>query len=82
MSQSKAMIPGTVGCNVWRGAWAHDNYSVAITTLFPGTVEKATDNRFGWMVGAGFEYALNNNWSVKVEYDYLDFGRRRECEIN
>lgn len=30
--------------------------------------------RFGWTGGAGLEYAFHNNWSLKVEYLYLDFG--------
>jgi outer membrane immunogenic protein len=30
--------------------------------------------RTGWTVGAGLEYALTDNWSAKVEYDYLGFG--------
>jgi outer membrane immunogenic protein len=34
----------------------------------------ASDTRVGWTVGAGFEYMLARNWSVKGEYLYLDFG--------
>jgi outer membrane immunogenic protein len=30
--------------------------------------------RAGWTAGAGVEYALTNNWSVKVEYLYYDLG--------
>jgi outer membrane immunogenic protein len=25
----------------------------------------------GWLVGAGFEYAFTQNWTAKLEYDYL-----------
>jgi len=28
----------------------------------------------GWTIGAGGEYALNNNWSIKLEYLYMDLG--------
>jgi opacity protein-like surface antigen/outer membrane protease len=28
---------------------------------------------WGWTVGAGVEYAIASNWSVKMEYDYLRF---------
>lgn len=35
-----------------------------------------TDSRFGWTVGAGIEQALAPAWSVKVEYDYANFGTR------
>jgi outer membrane immunogenic protein len=36
----------------------------------------ATDSllRTGWTVGAGLEYALDDHWSAKIEYDYLGFG--------
>jgi len=30
--------------------------------------------REGWTVGAGLEYALDDHWSAKIEYDYLGFG--------
>jgi outer membrane immunogenic protein len=28
----------------------------------------------GVLIGAGFEYALTDNWAAKFEYNYLDFG--------
>jgi outer membrane immunogenic protein len=73
------------------GAWANDKYSVFTNTTFSvgngspapvtvtsGTlVDDATVNRFGYMLGAGVEYALTQQWSVKAEYEYLDFGRQR-----
>ena len=41
------------------------------TIVFPST----TDNtRVGWTAGGGFEYLWNPAWSVKVEYQYFDFG--------
>jgi outer membrane immunogenic protein len=40
------------------------------------TFASSQDNtRWGWLVGAGIEYAFTNNWSAKVEYNYMDFGR-------
>jgi outer membrane immunogenic protein len=36
----------------------------------------ASYTRWGWLVGAGLEYALNRNWSAKVEYNYMDFGSK------
>lgn len=29
----------------------------------------------GWALGGGLEWALSNNWSVKGEYLYVDFGK-------
>jgi outer membrane immunogenic protein len=33
-----------------------------------------TNTEIGWVVGAGIETALGNNWTAKVEYLYLDLG--------
>jgi outer membrane immunogenic protein len=61
-------------------AWTHTNYTdnwVASAggslPVFTGT---GSDNRLGWTVGTGIEWAIWNSWSVKAEYDYLDFGTR------
>lgn len=35
--------------------------------------------RTGWTVGAGVEYALDTNWSVRAEYRYTDYGTERTC---
>jgi outer membrane immunogenic protein len=54
------------------GGWAigaiHNTYNVAGQT---GSYPTA---RSGWTAGGGLEYALNNNWSVRAEYRYLNFG--------
>ena len=64
------------------GAWTRDNYQVDTTaTPFGGSVVATTglnDTRAGWLVGAGLEYGLTPNWSVAVEYNYLDFGTKQE----
>ena len=33
-----------------------------------------SDFQLGWAAGAGLEYAVNNNWSVRFEYLHIDFG--------
>ena len=33
-----------------------------------------TNTRLGALLGAGIEYSVTSNWSVKLEYDYMDFG--------
>jgi opacity protein-like surface antigen/outer membrane protease len=40
----------------------------------PGTSTSNAETRWGWTVGAGVEHALSGRWSVKAEYDYLNFG--------
>jgi outer membrane immunogenic protein len=37
----------------------------------------ASETRTGWTVGAGVEWAFLNNWSVKLEYDFYDFGNHQ-----
>ena len=34
------------------------------------------ENRIGWTAGAGVEWALWQDWSVRLEYDYYGFGTR------
>jgi outer membrane immunogenic protein len=34
----------------------------------------ANQDRWGWMGGVGLEYGLTQDWSAKVEYDFLGFG--------
>jgi outer membrane immunogenic protein len=33
------------------------------------------DGRFGWVAGAGVEYMLDRNWSIRTEFLHTDFGR-------
>lgn len=35
----------------------------------------ATKTKFGYTLGAGVEYAMMANWSVKLEYLYVDLGK-------
>ena len=39
-----------------------------------GNAEKITQTRSGWTVGGGIAYAVTNNWSIRAEYRYSDFG--------
>jgi outer membrane immunogenic protein len=44
-------------------------FAPGVTGTASGSAVKA-----GWTVGAGAEWALPGNWSIKAEYLYLDFG--------
>jgi outer membrane immunogenic protein len=63
------------------GGWVgNNNLTVTnVTTgvsLTCGNFANCGNNTGGWLVGAGFEYAFTNNWTVKAEYDYLGLGNR------
>ena len=80
-----ATLTGRVGVSFDRSliyakggvAWAEDKYSGVWTVLgFTGAVS-AKETRTGWTIGGGWEYALWNSLSAKIEYNYLDFGTDR-----
>jgi outer membrane immunogenic protein len=39
-----------------------------------GTTRSGSSSKAGWTVGGGVEYAITNNWTVKAEYLYANFG--------
>jgi outer membrane immunogenic protein len=49
----------------------HNDYSVFGAGIPSESISKT---RSGWTVGAGIEYAVTNNWSLRAEYRYSDFG--------
>ncbi len=53
-------------------AWVHDSY----TNIAAGDLFVASETRPGWTVGLGAEYLFMPNWSLKVEYDHMNFGSR------
>ena len=52
----------------------------AIGQTFPGFPVSATSGasqnatRVGWVIGGGIEKMLSQNWTAKIEYQYLDWG--------
>jgi outer membrane immunogenic protein len=50
------------------GAWADEDH--AVTPNFRGS-----ETRSGWTLGVGYEHDFGNNWSAKLEYSYIDFGK-------
>ncbi len=54
--------------------FVNDRYNIAdafTTYNFDGV-----ETRLGWTAGVGVEWALWDDWSVKLEYDYYDLGTR------
>lgn len=56
------------------GAWVRDVYTIVGGG---GFYAQTSDTNWGWTIGAGLEYGLSPNWSMKLEYNYLDFGVER-----
>src|SRR5207248_3313507 len=61
-------------------AWAHDKFA-DVTAVTGFTVDNADRTRWGWTVGAGAEYAFAPNWTAKLEYNFMDFGKQRETFV-
>jgi outer membrane immunogenic protein len=52
----------------WVGA---GNFAVTNVGTGASLAVSNSNTNVGWLVGAGFEYAFTQNWTVKLEYDYL-----------
>ncbi|MGP0057919.1 MAG: outer membrane protein [Beijerinckiaceae bacterium] len=69
----RALIYGTGGA-------AFGDLHTSLTSV-TGT-DTFNDGRVGWTVGGGIEYAVTNNWSVRAEYRYTDFGKFGDLATN
>ncbi len=57
-----------------------ENKFSTVTGSYSGNT---TTNTFtGWTFGGGVEYKLNTAWSLKLEYQYFDFGRENFTVFN
>jgi outer membrane immunogenic protein len=52
------------------GGWVHD--TVTLADLTTGLSLSQSDSKGGWLAGAGIEYGLSPNWTIKIEYDHLE----------
>ena len=68
-SVGQALIYGTAGVSL-----TDVKYSVSPVGGVPGSTSNV---RFGPVIGAGIEYAINNNWSARVEGLYTFLGKDR-----
>jgi outer membrane immunogenic protein len=75
----EASIRGRVGY-AWDRVLFYGTGGVAFgdfhdTFTGPGGFDSMWRERTGWTAGGGVEYAIDNNWSLRAEYRYTDFGR-------
>jgi outer membrane immunogenic protein len=79
---SLGSVTGRLGWNGWnpqqlfyvKGGWAwardaYDSHSGSSHYYF-------AQNRSGWTLGGGWEWAFAPKWSTFLEYDYYDFGTK------
>lgn len=60
------------------GGYAVGSIYVSTAYTYPFSVTysgDATTTKSGWTVGSGAEFAFAKNWSVKLEYLYVDLGK-------
>jgi len=55
-------------------AWMQERIDLTSNGLDPKTTTSLDGLRWGWTVGAGVEKALTPVWSLRLEYDYANFG--------
>ncbi len=59
-------------------AFQHNDIEATTNNAFGGTIPltrtSTSGTRWGWTLGAGLEQMITPAWSVKFEYDYLDYG--------
>jgi outer membrane immunogenic protein len=70
-------LRGRVGVATWNNLLLYATGGVAFGGL-QAQVNALEEDRshIGWTIGAGAEYALTQNWSVKAEYLYMGYASR------
>jgi outer membrane immunogenic protein len=59
------------------GAWVGNNgFTVTDVTTNTSLTGTSTNSTTGWTAGVGLEWAFTNNWTARVEYDYIGLGNR------
>lgn len=53
-----------------------------VKTLLVDGAFSSSKTKAGWTIGAGAEYAINTNWSIKSEYLYTDLGKSHVADLN
>jgi outer membrane immunogenic protein len=74
----QASIRGRIGY-AWDRVLLYATGGVAFATVngsitTPFGYDSASNTRTGWTVGGGLEYAVSNNWLLRAEYRYAQYG--------
>jgi opacity protein-like surface antigen len=66
----RSLVYGKAG-----GAWTNTSYNlIGFTNALALGNGSASVNAGGWVLGAGLEYALTNNWTTVAEYNHIGIG--------
>jgi outer membrane immunogenic protein len=68
---NRLMIYATGGVAYGGGSSNFSVFDATTGSVFSGS---PSSTRVGWTAGAGVEYALTNNWTIRAEYLYADLG--------
>jgi outer membrane immunogenic protein len=68
---NRLMIYATGGVAYGGGSSNFSVFDATTGSVFSGS---PSSTRVGWTAGAGVEYALTNNWTIRGEYLYADLG--------
>ena len=65
------------GPHLWylTGGWGWARAERVTAFTGGGGSGDADANHSGWVLGAGYEHMINQNWTVKLEYVYYDLGK-------
>jgi outer membrane immunogenic protein len=58
------------------GAFMHADYGQQVLNPNMSSSQDVTDTRVGFTVGAGVEWGITEQLSLRAEYDFLDFGTK------
>jgi outer membrane immunogenic protein len=64
------------------GGLAIADFNNSYNNGLPGGLDSFNHTRFGWTGGGGIEYAITNNWSIRAEYRYTEFGATNDTLLN
>lgn len=61
-----------------KGGFAYANLRLGVKDTVPPLTTDATKRATytGWTVGGGVEFAITQNWLIKSEYQFMDFGQK------
>jgi outer membrane immunogenic protein len=71
----RLLLYGKVGADWGRLEWTSVSFTPPPFSVPASTIESFAERTVvGLLFGAGFEYAFLDNWTAKLEYNYINFG--------